>query len=149
MFPLKKIICPVDFSEPSNEGLKAAVELAQYFSAELIIVHVVHVQPVVTPGIPTTKTGRTYYQEVNELARTSLDEIVEKQVPESATARTNVLAGQPAFEIIKETEAEKADVIVMATHGWTGWRRFIFGSVAEKVVRTSPVPVLTIPKPEE
>lgn len=149
MFPLKKIICPVDFSEPSNEGLKAAIELAQHFSAELLIIHVVHLQPVVTPGIPATKSGRTFYQEVSDLARNALDEIIGKQVPENVTARTNVLAGQPADEIIRETEAEKADIIVMATHGWTGWRRFFFGSVAEKVVRSSPVPVLTIPKPEE
>ena len=149
MLPLKKIICPVDFSEPSNEGLNAAIELAESFSAELIIVNVVHVQPVVSPGIPTSGSGKTYYDEINALARQSLDEIVQNRVPKGVNVRSKVLLGQPAYEIITETEAEKADIIVMATHGWTGWRRFIFGSVAEKVVRLSPVPVLTIPKPEE
>ena len=51
-------------------------------------------------------------------------------------------------EIAAAAERENADVIVIATHGWTGWRRFVFGSVADKVVRLASCPVLTIPVPE-
>jgi nucleotide-binding universal stress UspA family protein len=55
--------------------------------------------------------------------------------------------GNAPDEIVKAAEAEEVDLIVIATHGWTGWRRFIFGSVAEKLVRLSTLPVLTIPEP--
>jgi universal stress protein A len=150
MFPVKKILCPVDFSEPSLLALQTAVEIAQQNSAELLLVHVVQpVQPVAAPGVPAGYAIQDYYEERTAAAHKSFEEITEKNVPEGAAVRTNVLRGQAADEIVREAESEKADIIVLATHGWTGWRRFIFGSVAEKVVRLSSCPVLTIPKPEK
>lgn len=148
MFPLKKILCPVDFSEPSFDGLKAAVELARTYSAELILLNVV--QPLHTmgaPGVPATYSVKEYCDEMSEAARKSFEDIVENQVPRGVVVRTKILEGQPADEIVREAETERVDIIVTATHGWTGWRRFIFGSVAEKVVRSSPCPVLTVPGP--
>jgi nucleotide-binding universal stress UspA family protein len=144
MFPLKKILCPVDFSEPSFEGLKVAKELAQTYSAELILINVVQpVQAVAAPGVPAIYSVK----ELAEAARKSFEEVVENRVPKGVTVRTKVVEGQPADEIVREAQAENADIIVTATHGWTGWRRYIFGSVAEKVVRLSTCPVLTVPGP--
>jgi universal stress protein A len=148
MFPLKKILCPVDFSVPSFEGLKVAKELAQTYSAELILINVVQpVQAVAAPGVPASYSVREYYEEMAEAARKSFEEVVENRVPKGVTVRTKVVEGQPADEIVREAQAENVDIIVTATHGWTGWRRFIFGSVAEKVVRLSTCPVLTVPGP--
>jgi universal stress protein A len=148
MFPLKKILCPVDFSPPSHEGLRAAVELARTYSAELILINVIQpMHPVAAPGVPAGYSLKAYYEEMREAARKSFEEIVENRVPEGVVVYTKVLEGQPPDEIIKEAEAEKVDLIVTATHGWTGWRRFIFGSVAERVVRLSTCPVLTVPGP--
>jgi universal stress protein A len=148
MFPLKKILCPVDFSEPSFEGLKVAKELAQTYSAELILINVVQpVQAVAAPGVPSSYSVKEYYEEMAEAARKSFEEVVENRVPKGLTVQTKVVEGQPADEIVREAQAEHADIIVTATHGWTGWRRFIFGSVAEKVVRLSTCPVLTVPGP--
>ncbi len=116
LFPIKKILCPTDLSEPSYTGISAAAEIAENQSAELIIIHVV--TPVYHGGsslVPSGFDAKEYYKELREIAKTS--------------------------------EEEKVDLIVIATHGWTGWRRFIFGSVAEKVVRLSTQPVLTIPEP--
>jgi universal stress protein A len=150
MFPLKKILCPVDFSLPSYDGVKAAVELAQRFSAELILVNVIQpVQPAVAAGVPTTQTGRKYYLEIEDAARKSFEELIRSAIPEDVQVSTKILRGQPADEIIRECENENATAIVIATHGWTGWRRFVFGSVAEKVVRLARVPVVTIPAPKQ
>jgi len=149
MFPLKKILCPIDFSEPSFEGLKVAVELSRTYSAELILINVVQpVRVVSAPGIPASYSVREYSEEMSEAARKSFEEIVENRIPRGIPVRTLILEGQPADEIVRKAESERVDIIVTATHGWTGWRRFMFGSVAEKVVRLSACPVLTVPGPQ-
>jgi nucleotide-binding universal stress UspA family protein len=140
----------MDFSEPSYDGLKVAVEMAKCFSAELILINVIQpLQPVASPGVPTGYYGKDYYEEMAQAAQKSFEEIVKTRVPGEVRVQTKVIEGHPADEIIRETETEKADIIVTATHGWTGWRKFIFGSVAEKVIRLSPVPVITVPPPRK
>jgi nucleotide-binding universal stress UspA family protein len=150
MLPFQKILCPVDFSEPSHEGLKTAVELARHFSAELAVLHVV--SPM--PAIPSTSTQAGFHlptvlQEIEASAQTALEELVKERVPGELEARPMVVQGMPGDEIIRMAEVGNADVIVIATHGQTGWRRFLFGSVAERVVRTAPCHVLTVPAPPE
>jgi nucleotide-binding universal stress UspA family protein len=148
MFPVEKILCPIDFSKPSLEALKVAVGIAEQNSAELVLVHVVQpVQPVAAPGVPAGYAIQNYYEERTAAARKSFDGIVAEKIPEGVTVQTKVLHGQAADEIVKEAESEKVDMIVTSTHGWTGWRRFIFGSVAERVIRLASCPVLTIPGP--
>lgn len=150
MFPLKKILCPIDFSKPSLEGLKVAVEIAEQHPAELILVHVVQtVHPVAAPGVPAGYVSEDYYEERTQAARKSFDQIVEERIPQGVAVRTKVVRGHAADEIVREAESEKVDIIVTSTHGWTGWRRFIFGSVAERVMRQASCPVLTIPRPAE
>jgi len=150
IFPLKKILCPIDFSKPSLNALKAAVEIAEQNSSELTLLHVVQpAPPVPAPGVPASYMSEGYYEERTAAAEKSFAEIVSERIPEGLAVRTKVVRGQAADEIVQEAESEKADLIVTATHGWTGWRRFIFGSVAEKVLRLAPCPVLTVPKPAE
>ena len=150
MFPLKKILCPIDFSKPSLRGLEVAVEMAEQHSAELILVHVVQpVHPVPAPGVPAGYVSREYYEERTEAAEKRFKEIGEEKIPRGMALRTKVITGHGAEEIVKLAQSEKVDLIVTATHGWTGWRRFIFGSVAERVIRLAPCPVLTVPKPAE
>jgi nucleotide-binding universal stress UspA family protein len=81
-------------------------------------------------------------------AKKSLDEVVRERIPKEITSKTRVSLGDAANEIVGTAADEKADLIVIATHGLTGWRRFMFGSVAEKVVRVAQCPVLTIREPE-
>jgi nucleotide-binding universal stress UspA family protein len=71
------------------------------------------------------------------------------KVPKEIKARDQVIIGNPSQQIVETAKKESADIIVIATHGMTGWRRFIFGSVAEKVVRLAECPVLTVPAPSE
>jgi nucleotide-binding universal stress UspA family protein len=146
MLPVKKIISPTDFSDPSYAGVKAADELAAYFSAEMILVHVV---PPAQPFPPTRLQGNfevlEYSEQLVAASRVSLDQVAKKMIAVETPLLTLILEGEPADEIVNLASSETADLIVIASHGWTGWHRFIFGSVAEKVVRFAPCPVLTIP----
>ncbi|MGB2984193.1 MAG: universal stress protein [Candidatus Bipolaricaulia bacterium] len=143
MLPFKRILCPTDFSEPSHAGIKAAVEMAERFSAELILMHVVGSIPALdTPeGIPSFDVA-AYQRELTGSAERCLEERQAK-VPESVPTRTLVTHGEAGHEIVRVAEEEGVDLIVMATHGATGWRHKIFGTVAEKVVRTAHCSVLT------
>ena len=142
MLPFKKILCPIDFSEPSYEALKTANELASHFSAELYLIHVI-------PPVHTVPVPPLYLQELEESAKNSLHDVFQKRVPKKLRARQILVHGDPAGEIVRIAAEEDIDLIIIATHGQTGWRQFIFGSVADKVVRLALCPVLTIRGPRE
>jgi nucleotide-binding universal stress UspA family protein len=149
MFPAKKILCPTDFSEPSLKGVQAAAEFAERYSREVILLHVIPPAHNLTP--PTIPSGKVleYYDELTRFAQKSLDELIEEKFPKSLSVSSRVVQGNPSDEIVRTASEEKVNLIVIATHGATGWRRFMFGSVAEKVVRMAGCPVLTIPAPEK
>ncbi len=145
MLPFKKIVCPTDFSEPACKAIKAAGEMAEQFSAELILLHVVGPVPVLET--PTGLAGfdvAAYQQELSESAKASLKARIEKHVPQSVTARAIVVHGEAAHEIVSVAKEEGADLIVLSTHGEGGWRHRIFGSVPDKVLRLAECPVLMI-----
>lgn len=150
MIPIKKILCPTDFSEPSLLALDAAIELAKVSGAEIILVHVVSPLAVYPfPEAVPASGNLLSLQETLAQGNDSVRHLVRQKIPEGVNARGLVVAGNPADEITRSAEAERADLVVIATHGHTGWRRFMFGSVTEKVVRLSACPVLTIPAPKE
>jgi nucleotide-binding universal stress UspA family protein len=148
MIPMKKIMCTTDFSEPSFVGLNYASELAAHFEAELTLVHVV--TPVHAYPGPYPAAGFDVERHLEELmaaSHKSMEEVVKNKTSPDLAVQTRVLQGPPADEIVELAKSEGMDAIVIATHGWTGWRRFIFGSVAEKVVRLARCPVITVPAP--
>ncbi|MEW5826349.1 MAG: universal stress protein [Candidatus Bipolaricaulota bacterium] len=146
MLPVKKVLCPTDFSDPSARGLAAAVEIAQAENAELLIVHVVGTIPAVeSPSGAAAFDIASYQDELVRSARAALEERRRRRVPEGVKARTLVSVGDAAHEIARIAEDEGVDLIVVSTHGKTGWRERIFGSVAEKIVRLARCSVLTIP----
>ncbi|CUU02407.1 MAG: universal stress protein [Fimbriimonadales bacterium] len=145
--PFKKILAPTDFSEPSYLALDMAIELADHFDAELHLLHVVpplHVVPV-----PVNVEIPLYEMELKEAAERSMQEVMEQRIPKHLTTFATVVWGDPADEIIAYQKEKGIDLIVIATHGRSGWKRFVFGSVTEKVVRYPTCPVLTINAPEE
>lgn len=149
MLPIKKILCPTDFSEPSYEALKVADELGRHFSAGIWLVHVVSTGLII-PAAPSTFNVPVYQMEMVESAKKALNDLVKDKFSGSLTVQPFVLEGSPPEQIVKFAEDSQVDLIVIATHGQTGWRRFIFGSVAEKVVRLASCPVLTVQcKPKE
>jgi universal stress protein A len=145
MLPFKKILCPTDFSEPACKAIQAAGELAEQFSSELILLHVVGTVPVLES--PTGLAGfdvAAYRQELADAAQTSLTQRAKQYVPASVTARTLVVHGDAAHEIGRVAEEASVDLIVLSTHGESGWRHRLFGSVLEKVLRIADCPVLAV-----
>jgi len=151
MLPVRLILAPTDFSDISVKTVASASELAEHFGADLVIVHVI-------PPVPTLPSDPNYsfevpaYQEaLRESAQRRLQEAVQTQVTGAVHSRTLVSHGDPAREIVRIAAEESVDLIVIATHGLTGWQHIVFGSVAEKVVRTAKCPVLTVrgDQPEE
>ena len=145
MLPFGKILCPTDFSDPSYKGVEAANELAEHFSAKLILMNVITpLYPIGAPGVPSSYQLEETYQEMGRQASTLLKEIEQKRISKQVSTETIVAPGNAPDEIVRRAGIEKVDLIVIATHGWTGWRKLVYGSVADKVVRLSPCPVLTI-----
>ena len=148
MLPIKKICCPTDFSEPSLEALKAACEMAMHFSAELIMVHVVTPIPVIPiHDDPTSFNLPLYEKEMEQSAEKALKKMQQEKVSSDIQSRTVVIQGDPATQIGNLADTDNMDIIVIATHGFTGWRKFMFGSVTEKVIRYANCPVLSIRVP--
>lgn len=156
MLPFKKILCPTDFSEPSYEALKVANELALHFSSELFVLHAV--APIPSANVSPPPAGKApskgfnislYRQQLEEISKRSLKKLVEQRIAKGQKVHRIVVQGEASDQIIDAVEKQKIDLIVIATHGRTGWRRFIFGSVAEKVIRLAPCPVLTIQPPHD
>jgi nucleotide-binding universal stress UspA family protein len=153
MLPFRRILVTTDFSDTSLQALPVAVEIASHFDAELLLLHVL---PVDTP----TPWDIPPYADFG-LASLPLPEY-EAQVKQEVTRRLDVVAakhkqeikirgilgrGDAASEIVRLAGEEHADLIVLATHGWTGWRHLVFGSVAERVLREAPCPVLSVRSP--
>jgi nucleotide-binding universal stress UspA family protein len=143
-----RVLCPIDFSEPAHLGLQKAIELARCFPAELLVAHVVPPVPMtaIPQAAPAFDVG-VYQKELVSAAEEGITAVIEKHVPEGVRTRSMVVDGEPAAEIIRLAQEENVDLIVMSTHGESGWRRFVFGSVAEKVVRTAHCSVMTVPEP--
>jgi nucleotide-binding universal stress UspA family protein len=144
MLPPKVIVSPVDFSAHSDDALKTAADLALLFGSELCLVHVV-------PALPKLPSVRSFFNEAEfELALHSdaekrLAQMVEEIARRSIAAKYVVgTANDTGMEILRMAEDSHADLIVIATHGMSGWRQLAFGSVAEKVVRLSTFPVLVM-----
>jgi len=150
MLPIKNILCPTDFSDPSYEALKAADELAAHFGATLHITNVVPLVPIVEAPIGVESASfnvASYQQELEGQAQKSLKNMVEQKISRGVTAVTEVLIGNAAGEVMRYASEKRIDMIVIATHGLSGWRRFISGSTTEQIVRQASCPVLTIRKP--
>ena len=144
MLPPKLIFSPVDFSDPSHEALDTAANLASSVGAELLLAHVVAVIPRL-PSPATIFNEAEFEQELYKDAEGRLNELAAKLRARGLKVRTELgLANDAGMEIIRMAEQDKADLIVIATHGMTGWHRLAFGSVTEKVVRLSTLPVLVL-----
>jgi nucleotide-binding universal stress UspA family protein len=147
MLPLTRIMCPTDFSDYSYQALDVADELAGHFSAELLLVHVVGTIPIVPvlPGMaPSAFNVGKYQKELEATSMKTMKRIIEKRISRAPNVRIAVGHGEAGDEIVRLAEEEKAELVVISTHGMSGLERIFFGSVAEKVVRNAKCPVLTI-----
>lgn len=141
MTRFRHILVPVDFEPCSQRALEVAVDLAQTFDAKLTLLHAWEVpaysyaSSYVSADLWTLMEGAAKKQLAESLAE------VRKRMPQ---ARSVLVCGPAGFEIVKAIERENIDLVVIGTHGRQGLSRVFLGSVAEKVVRGSSVPVLTV-----
>jgi nucleotide-binding universal stress UspA family protein len=147
MFPVKKILWPSDASESANKALETAIEVAKQYNAKLYGLQVVTEVPTLTDtGPPMTGLNiPRYEEELRRGAQEALEEMVKNKVPESIEVETFIEMGKAAEVIITFAKEKGIDLIVMATHGRSGLSHLLLGSVAENVIRHSPVPTLIIP----
>ncbi len=141
---LKSILAPVDFSPPSQKAIHYALSFAEQFEAKVTLLYVV--EPAVYPtefGYVPAEIDKLY-RTMDESAREKLATLAEKQVPANLRAQTLVRLGQPYREICEAAKELGVDLIVIATHGYTGLKHTFLGSTAEKVVRHAPCPVLVV-----
>ena len=136
---IKKIILATDFSDISKDASSDALLLARTYKAELIVLHAFDINAWNAPS--------SYYfiEEARQRGKNVLKELAESFDLEVETIFTE---GDPGHEIVRIAEELNADLIVLGTHGYTGWKRFTLGSVAEFVVRHAPCPVFTVKQRE-
>lgn len=149
MLSFDKILCPLDFSEHSLKALHAAKEMAARFQSTLILLHVN--SPVFQGGnigynAPSMDFNVTLYQkELNRSAQKSLNDVISKHLDDANfEVQPRVATGREAEQITRLAEKEAVDLIVIATHGKSGLKRLLLGSVAERVIRHARQPVLII-----
>ena len=147
MIRLQRILLPTDFSEFSDAATKYACAFSEQFEAELHLLHVFDLRESMTPEFAMGLALPTRIKESQVAAEKALDKVLD---PEWAASRKVVKAtadGPPFVEIIKYAKQHDVDLIVMGTHGHSGLIHVLMGSVAERVVRKAPCPVLTV-RPE-
>jgi nucleotide-binding universal stress UspA family protein len=150
MVTLKSILVATDFSEPSDTALTYGRELASRFGATLHVLHVAENIYVTTYGAEAyVAMGPNLQKELEDAARARLDELVIDSDRSGPVTKPIVLtSSSPAFAIVDYAGENGIDLIVMGTHGRGALAHLLMGSVAEKVVRLAPCPVLTVRHPE-
>ena len=144
MRAFKSILFATDFSESSDHAFEYAYTVAKCFDAKLLVLHVINelvdLRGFYVPHISIDKLE----EEMAESAHKMMDKFIETHSQGYDHIQSIVAPGIPYDEILKKAEEESVDMIVLGTHGRTGLDHVLFGSTAEKVVRKSPVPVMTI-----
>ncbi len=143
MVLIKKILVPIDFGPASDAAVEEAVMLASSLGAELAILHVYKVPVFAYPGAPYIAFEDISIS-LEKTARAGVDTVVH-QISKRVPRVSGLIRHGSAWLLINDVAQEiGADLVVLGTHGRRGVPRMLLGSVAEKVVRTSPVPVLTV-----
>lgn len=144
MKPFDKILIAIDFSENSDYAFDYALTLAKQFQSELTVMHVIN-EPVDLRGFYVPHISfEELEKEIEEGATKMMEKFCQSKLGDFTNFKTAIVSGIPYEEIIKKAEETSASLIVLGTHGRTGLDHLIFGSTAERVVRSASCPVLTI-----
>lgn len=143
-FRLRTIVLPVDFSAHTSKAVEYTRAFASQFGAKIVLVHVI--EPAVVPDnfgiVPPS------YEEMNGLmtqtAQQRLGQLALVVAGKKLSVRPVVCTGRAPWEILRIARESEADLIIIATHGYTGLKHVLLGSTAELVVRHAPCPVLTV-----
>jgi nucleotide-binding universal stress UspA family protein len=142
MISLKKILCPIDHSDCSKEALKYAVSFAMKDEAKLYLLHIIDIRTF-NEGLEAMSM-QIPDEETLELLRIKLLDCIPEEMRDDMNVEAVVVQGVPFAEIISTAREKDIDMIVIGSHGRTGLKHMMLGSVSEKVVRKAPCPVLTV-----
>ncbi len=140
--PFHHILVPLDFSDGAEGALDSAIALAQQTQARLTLLHVVHIPPAVEVDLTP------YLVDMEADAKRGMTTYLKRVREAGLVGDVQVQRGVPYREILDMAHTQHVDLIVMGTHGRTGLEHFFLGSVAEKVVRLAPCPVMVTRQPE-
>lgn len=141
--PITRILCPVDFSGASRHAIEHAIVIARWYKASITALHVYHPMFMPIPGLPPRESRVPE----SELTRVQVEttRCFEDAAASGVNVNVVVDVGQPADQILVRSDATHSDLIVMGTHGTSGFEHLLLGSVTEKVLRRAICPVLTVP----
>jgi nucleotide-binding universal stress UspA family protein len=142
-FPYSKILCPVAFDANSADALAHAASLALNSGATLYLLHVLQINPLTAQGAVEGPAGRNFFESQVAAAHSRLEECA-NSLPANVKCELAVETGEPGDVIIAAQQRVGADLVVMATHGRRGLKHLVLGSIAERIVRESIAPVLTV-----
>jgi nucleotide-binding universal stress UspA family protein len=146
---LKRILVPTDFSETSAAATQYAIALAESMGSQVHLLHVLDNPLAYAWGAEAfIEPPAEYYERIEQRARERMEQVLTEAQRKKFDAQLELRTGSPFAEIIGYAEERKIDLIVMGTHGRGAVAHMLLGSVAERVVRRSPCPVLTVREPE-
>ena len=152
MVEIRRILFCHDFSDTADFALSYAVLMAEKFSASLYLIHVIEEntsQQAFTESLISEGQLRRIHEDVEKNAEQRLDDIRESHVSTLKECHPVISKGMPFLEIINVAKEKEIDLIIMGTHGRTGLSHLFFGSVAERVLRESSCPVMTVRMPSK
>jgi nucleotide-binding universal stress UspA family protein len=147
---INRILCPIDFSEFSVSAYQHALSVAEHYQAKLVAQHIVELwRHPAADFVASAGLYEEYSQALRESGKEQLQEFVKKHTNDEIQPELVVQTGVAADSILSFAQLQKADVIVMGTHGRRGFDRLMLGSVTDRVMRTAPCPVLVASKPPQ
>ena len=145
MIAFRQILCPIDFSDTSTRALTYATAFARWYEAQLTVLHVATTFDESLEPVPTGDAARAPHPGSRDDMIARLRRSIEQAGATALNARAVAQEGRASELIVNCAASMKADLLVMGTHGLSGFHRLLLGSVTEKVMRTASCPVLTVP----
>ncbi|PWW81830.1 MULTISPECIES: universal stress protein [Prosthecochloris] len=145
MIKIRRILCPVDFSEASRKAVRYAHEFAKGMGASLVLLNVVEPRPM---AVDMSLSYVPLEEDLEKAAKEDLEEIIRTEREKGIEVQADVQIGTPSETILEKAEELDVNLIIVGSHGKTGLSRILMGSVAESVVRKAKCPVLIV-KAEE
>ena len=142
----QRFLVPVDFSEDANQAVQYAIDLASKLGARVTLLHVIQLLPLGSGDMGVT-VPYTYIQDLEADITSCMQAYLEQVTTAGLEGEIAVVHGVPFQEILDTAKNQQCDLIIMGTHGRTGLHHVLMGSVAEKVVRLAPCPVLVVRQP--
>lgn len=141
---IKRLLVPTDFSSPSKNALRYAVKFAEQFGATVTLLHVV--EPLIQPGdgYGAVAVPLVNIETLQKDATSKLNTLAQAEIEELIPVNVLVRSGKPYHEIVTVAKEGDIDLIIIATHGYTGLKHLFLGSTAERVIRHAPCPVLAV-----